>query len=131
MAKIDLRILSIVTLMKKAEKKILTNETKEEIRKGEYTTIGNTYGKIKPKDYTSTKYIDKEGNEISQSEIIKNYCEEKGIEIVKETKENYSIEIIPSEKAEQVFNKMITTLEEDQDDKIMAKVASILKDRIQ
>lgn len=112
MEKFDLRIASIATLMKKVEKSIMTEDIKDAIRNNKITTIANGYGKIKLKPYTQKKFTPED-----QAKIDK-FIEDNHIEKITETKENYSIEIIPSEKAETEFDKMLDRLDNDPIDKI-------------
>lgn len=121
---IDLRQLAFATLWKKYEKKLNTEEVKNAIRNGEATYKFADYASIKPKDNTITQYKkDSEIIELNTTEIIANYCKENGIEISKYTRENYSIEFVPSEKAIKEFNKMLEELQ-DSEHKNIAKVAA-------
>ena len=121
---VDLRQFAFATLWKKYEKKINTNTVKEDIRNGTATFKFADYCNVTTKDYTTTKYKkDGEIIELDTAEIIANYCKDNGIEITKVTKENYSIEFVPSEKAIKEFDKMIKELETSQY-KNIAKVAS-------
>lgn len=127
---IDLRLMSFATLWKKFEKRLNTEAVKNAIRSGEATYKFADYASVKPKDNTITQYKkDGEVIELDTTEIIKNYCKDNGIDIVKYTRENYSIEFVPSEKAIKEFNKMLDELEEGQH-KNIAKIASQVKDKI-
>ena len=114
---VDLRQFAFATLWKKYEKKINTNETKEAIRNGSATFKFADYCNVTTKDYTTAKY-----SEEDQAKIDK-FIEENGIKKISETKTNYSIEFVPSEKAIKKFDKMIKELETSQY-KNIAKVAS-------
>ena len=114
---IDLRLMAFTVLMKKLEKKINTEETKEEIRNGTASYKFADYATIKTKDYTQSKYSPEDQAKIDE------FIKEQGIEKIVETKEDYSIEIVPSEKAIKEFNKMLDELEGSQY-KNIAKVAS-------
>lgn len=114
---VDLRQFAFATLWKKYEKKINTNETKEAIRNGSATFKFADYCNVTTKDYTTAKY-----SEEDQAKIDK-FIEENGIKKISETKTNYSIEFVPSEKAIKEFDKMIKELETSQY-KNIAKVAS-------
>lgn len=114
---IDIRQLVFATLWKKYEKKINTEEVKNEIRTGKAKYKFAEYGTIKLKDYTTSKY-----SEEDQAKIDK-FIEENHIEKIKETKTNYSVEFVPSEKAIKEFNKMIAELEKSQY-KNIAKIAN-------
>lgn len=120
---VDLRLLAFANLFKKLEKQINTDETKEEIRKGTATYKFADYAQIQTKDYTQSKY-----SEEDQAEIDK-FIAEKGFKKIATTKPNYSIEIIPSEKAIKEFEKMLEELECSQF-KNIAKVASQVKTTI-
>lgn len=127
---IDLRLMSFATLWKKLEKKLNTDKIKTAIRNGEAIYKFADYASIKPKDNTITQYKkDGEIIELSTTDIIKEYCEKNGIEIVKNTRKNYAIEFVPSEKAIKEFNKMLQELEEGQH-KNISKVASQIKDKM-
>lgn len=127
---VDLRLMAFTTLWKKLEKKLNTEEVKEKIRKGEAIYKFADYSSIRQKDRTITQYK-KDGKiiELDTTEIIKNYCKDNGIEIVKNTRKNYSIEFVPSEKAIKEFNKMLQELEEGQH-KNISKIASQIKDKM-
>lgn len=124
---IDLRQLAFATLWKKYEKKINTEETKEAIRSGKATYRFADYGLPKLGNSPKTHY-EKDGEEIEldTAKIIKDYCETNGIDIIKENRENYKVEIVPSEKAIKEFNKMVKELENSQY-KNIAKMASKVK----
>lgn len=120
---VDLRLLAFANLFKKLEKKINTEETKDKIRAGEAVYKFADYAQINIKDYTQSKY-----SEEDQAEIDK-FIAEKGFKKIATTKENYSIEIVPSEKAVKEFNKMLNELENSQF-KNIAKVATQVKTTI-
>lgn len=127
---VDLRLMAFTTLWKKLEKKLNTEEVKEKIRKGEAIYKFADYSSVKQKDSTITQYKkDGEIIELSTTDIIKEYCEKNGIEIIKNTRKNYAIEFVPSEKAIKEFNKMLQELEEGQH-KNISKVASQVKDKM-
>lgn len=117
---IDLRQIIFATLWKKYEKKLITDEIKNEIRTGKATYKFADYGKVKLKDYTQTEYTEEDQKKIDE------FIKTNHIEKVKKVKTNYSIEFIPSEKAINEFNKMITELETSQH-KNIAKVATKVK----
>lgn len=117
---IDIRQLVFATLWKKYEKKINTEEVKNEIRTGKAKYKFAEYGTIKLKDYTTSKY-----SEEDQAKIDK-FIEENGIKKISTTKPNYSIEFVPSEKAIKEFDKMIAELEKSQF-KNIAKVANTVR----
>jgi hypothetical protein len=117
---IDMRLLSIITLAKKHEKAVLTNAIKTAIREGNYTTKLDSYGTIQLKNYTKSYY-----SEEDQAKIDK-FIEENGIKKISETTENYTIEIVPSEKAVNEYNKMLTE-EENSQHKNLSKLATQLK----
>ena len=127
---LDLRLMSFVTIFKKLEKVINTNEVKEEIRAGKASYKFADYCKVSTGIQHFTHYI-KAGKEIEidKTAIIENYCKENGIEIVDETKEDYKITFTPSEKAYKEFNKMLDTVTDGQYRNI-AKVASQVKSKI-
>mgnify|MGYP003434868210 CR=1 FL=1 len=113
---IDLRQMAFATLWKKYEKKINTNETKEAIRNGDAIFKFADYCSLVTKDYTTSKY-----SEEDQAKIDK-FIEENGIKKITETKKDYSLEFVPSEKAIKEFDKMINELQDSQYRNI-AKVA--------
>lgn len=119
---VDLRQLAIATLWKKYEKSINNEETKRALRNNEETKFKD-YAKITLRDYTTSKYSDED-----QAKIDK-FIAEQGFKKITETKENYSVEIIPSEKAINEFNKMLDELENSQHRNI-AKVASQVKNKV-
>lgn len=121
---IDLRQMAFATLWKKYEKRINSITTKEAIRNGTATFIFADYCNVKPKDNTTSKYSKED-----QAKIDK-FIEENGIKKITETKENYSIEFVPSKKAEKEFEKMLKELENSQHRniaKVASKVATIVK----
>jgi hypothetical protein len=117
---IDLRQMVFATLWKKYEKKLNNETAKSEIRNGTATYKFADYGTIRLKDYTTSKY-----SEEDQAKIDK-FIEENGIKKITETKENYSVEFVPSEKAIKEFDKMIKDLEQSEH-KNIAKVAANVK----
>lgn len=119
---IDLRQMAFATLWKKYEKKLNSNTTKEAIRNGETEYKFADYCKVVLDDYTpQAKY-----SEEDQAKINK-FIEENGIKkIPAETKANYSVEFVPSEKAIKEFDKMIKDLEQSEH-KNIAKVAANVK----
>lgn len=114
---VDLRQMAFATLWKKYEKKINTNATKEAIRNGTATYKFVDYCTVALDKHTTSKY-----SEEDQAKIDK-FIEENDIKKISTTKENYSIEFVPSEKAIKEFNKMISELEDSQH-KNIAKVAT-------
>ena len=120
---IDLRQIAFATLWRKYEKKLNTEEIKDEIRKGTATYLFADYCSITLKDYTTSKYSDED-----QAKIDK-FIKENGIKKISTTKPNYSIEFMPSEKAIKEFNKMLTELEQSEHRNI-AKVATKVKGKI-
>lgn len=124
---VDLRQIAIATLWKKHEKKLNNETTKVAIRNGEATYKFADYCQVSLDNYTQTHYK-KEGKEIKidKEKIIADYCKANGIEVVKDTKENYSVEFVPSEKAHKEFNKMLKELQSSQY-KNIAKIAENVK----
>lgn len=120
---IDLRQIAFATLWKKYEKKINSEKAKTEIRDGKATFIFADYCSIAMKDYTASKY-----SEEDQAKIDK-FIAENGIKKITTTKENYSIEFVPSEKAIKEFNKMLKELEQSEYRNI-AKIATKVKGTI-
>lgn len=120
---IDLRQIAFTTLWKKYEKKLNTEEIKDEIRKGTATYLFADYCGITLKDHTTSKYSEKD-----QAKIDK-FIKENGIKKISTTKPNYSIEFVPSKKAIKEFNKMLTELEQSKYRNI-AKVATKAKGKI-
>lgn len=117
---IDLRPIIFATLWKKYEKKLITEEIKNEIRTGKAVYKFATYGKVKLKDYTQSEYAEEDQKKIDE------FIKANHIEKVKKVKTNYSIEFIPSEKAINEFNKMLSDLEESEH-KNIAKIAEKVK----
>lgn len=117
---IDLRQLAFATLWKKYEKKINNEKTKDAIRNGEATYKFADYCHVSLGKSTTTKY-----SEEDQAKIDK-FIKDNHIEKISETKENYKVEFVPSEKAIKEFNKMIKELENSQY-KNIAKVAEKVK----
>jgi hypothetical protein len=117
---IDLRQIIFATLWKKYEKKLITEEIKNEIRAGKATYKFADYGKVKLKDYTQSEYTEEDQKKINE------FIKMNHIEKVKKVKTNYSIEFIPSEKAINEFNKMLNDLEESEH-KNIAKIAEKVK----
>lgn len=120
---IDLRLIAFITLMKKLEKEIITNNVKDTIRNSEAIYKFADYCNVTLKSYTQSKYTEED-----QAKIDK-FIADNHIEKVKETKDNYAIEFTPSEKAIAEFNKMLVELETSQYRNI-AKVASQVKEVI-
>lgn len=114
---VDLRQMAFATLWKKYEKTINNENTKSEIRSGKATYKFADYCTVKLKNSTTSKYSAED-----QAKIDK-FIEENGIKKISETKENYSVEFVPSEKAIKEFDKMIKELENSQY-KNIAKIAS-------
>ena len=120
---VDLRQMAFATLWKKYEKKLNNEDTKTAIRNGDATYKFADYASISLGKSTTSKY-----SEEDQAKIDK-FIEENGIKKIAETKENYKIEIIPSEKAINEFNKMLEDLSQSQH-KNIAKVASQVKSKM-
>lgn len=117
---IDLRQLAFATLWKKYEKKINNEKTKDAIRNGKVTYKFADYCHVSLGKSTTTKY-----SEEDQAKIDK-FIKDNHIEKISETKENYKVEFVPSEKAIKEFNKMLKELENSQY-KNIAKVAEKVK----
>ena len=119
---IDLRQMAFATLWKKYEKKLNNATTKTEIRNGTATYKFADYCKVTLDDYTpQPKY-----SEEDQAKIDK-FIEENGIKkLPTKTKENYSVEFVPSEKAIKEFNKMLKDLQQSEHRNI-AKIAENVK----
>lgn len=115
--KIDLRQLAFATLWKKYEKKINNEKTKEAIRNGEATYDFADYCSISLGKSTTTKYSAED-----QAKIDK-FIKDNHIEKISETKENYKVEFIPSQKAVKEFNRMLKELQNNEH-RNLAKVAS-------
>ena len=120
---VDLRQMAFATLWKKYEKKLNNEDTKTAIRNGDATYKFADYASISLGKSTTSKY-----SEEDQAKIDK-FIEENGIKKIAETKENYKIEIVPSEKAINEFNKMLEDLSQSQH-KNIAKVASQVKSKM-
>lgn len=115
--KIDLRQLAFATLWKKYEKKINNEKTKEAIRNGEATYDFVDYCSISLGKSTMTKYSAEDQAKIDR------FIKENGIKKISETKENYKVEFIPSQKAVKEFNRMLKELQNNEH-RNLAKVAS-------
>lgn len=117
---IDLRQIAFATLWKKYEKKLNTEEVKTAIRTNDATYKFADYCNVSLSKSTTSKYSAED-----QAKIDK-FIKENGIKKISETKEDYRVEFIPSEKAIKEFNKMLQELENSQY-KNIAKVASKVK----
>ena len=124
---IDLRILSFAILGKKLEKKLNTEEVKNEIRNGTATYKFADYCAIKLGNSPITQY-QKDGKtiELDTAEVIANYCKANGIDIVKVDRPNYKVTFTPSAKAEKEFKKALNELEESEH-RNLAKTAETVK----
>lgn len=114
---IDLRQLAFATLWKKYEKTINNEKTKEAIRNGEATYKFADYCSMSLGKCTTARYSPED-----QAKIDK-FIKDNHIEKITETKENYKIEFIPSQKAKREFHRMLKELQ-DNEHKNLAKVAS-------
>lgn len=115
--RIDLRQLAFATLWKKYEKKINNEKTKEAIRNGEATYDFADYCSLSLGKSTTSRYSAENQAKIDQ------FIKDNHIEKITETKENYKIEFVPSQKAKREFNKMLKELQNNEH-KNLAKVAS-------
>lgn len=120
---LDMRLLVFATLGKKAEKRIMTEKTKQVIRDNDYTVKFADYGTIQKKNYTKSYYPEEEQKQIDE------FIKSKGFKKITETKEEYTIEIVPSAKGIKEYEKMLNEQEQSQYRNI-AKVASQLKSKI-
>ena len=120
---LDMRLLAFATLGKKAEKQLMSEEVKNAIRSNDYTVKFADYGIIQKKNYTKSYYKEKDQKQIDE------FIKLKGFKKITETKEEYTIEIVPSAKAIKEYEKMLTEQERSQYRNI-AKVASQLKSKI-
>ena len=120
---LDMRLLVFATLGKKAEKRIMTEKTKQVIRDNDYTVKFADYGTIQKKNYTKSYYPEEEQRQIDE------FIKSKGFKKITETKEEYTIEIVPSAKGIKEYEKMLNEQEQSQYRNI-AKVASQLKSKI-
>ena len=120
---IDMRLLTFATLGKKAEKQLMSEEVKNAIRSNDYTLKFADYGTIQKKNYTKSYYPEEEQKQIDE------FIASKGFKKITETKEEYTIEIVPSVKAIKEYERMLTEQEKSQYRNI-AKVASQLKGKI-
>ena len=120
---LDMRLLVFATLGKKAEKRIMTEKTKQVIRDNDYTVKFADYGTIQKKNYTRSYYREEDQKQIDE------FIKLKGFKKITETKEEYTIEIVPSAKGIKEYEKMLNEQEKSQYRNI-AKVASQLKSKI-
>ena len=120
---LDMRLLVFATLGKKAEKRIMTEKTKQAIRDNDYTIKLADYGTIQKKNYTKSYYPEEEQRQIDE------FIKAKGFKKITETKEEYTIEIVPSVKGTKEYEKMLNEQEQSQH-KNISKVASQIKDKI-
>ena len=120
---LDMRLLVFATLGKKAEKQIMTEKTKQAKRDNDYTVKFADYGTIQKKNYTKSYYPEEEQRQIDE------FIKSKGFKNITETKEEYTIEIVPSAKGIKEYEKMLNEQEQSQYRNI-AKVASQLKSKI-
>ena len=115
--KIDLRQLAIAKLWANYNKKLNSEKMKQAIRDNDITTIHNDYATITLDKYTRTYYSAEDQAKIDE------FIKENHIEKITETKENYAIEIKPTQKAELEFNKILQTLE-NSNDKTTKRIAT-------
>ena len=120
---LDMRLLVFATLGRKAEKQIMTEKTKQAIRDNDYTVKFADYGTIQKKNYTRSYYREEDQKQIDE------FIKLKGFKKITETKEEYTIEIVPSTKGIKEYEKMLNEQEKSQH-KNIAKVASQLKSKI-
>lgn len=120
---LDMRLLVFATLGKKTEKRIMTEKTKQAIRDNDYAIKFADYGTIQKKNYTKSYYSEEDQKQIDE------FIKSKGFKKITETKEEYTIEIVPSEKGIKEYEKMLKEQENSQYRNI-AKVASQLKNKI-
>lgn len=123
MKKIDLKLLALVALVKKLEKQIQTEDDKNAIRNSTATYTHADYARIQLKNYTQSKYSDEDQQKIDD------FIKKQGFKKITTVKENYSIEIVPSEKAIKEFDKMLELLTQSET-KNIARVASQVKTKI-
>lgn len=123
---IDLRLMAFATIWKQKEKELNTEAVKNAIRNGEAEFKFTDYCNITTGKNTRTVYKkDGEIIELDTAAIIAKHCADNDIDIVKETRDNYSVKFTPSEKAYKEYNKMMVELEDSQHRNI-AKVATQL-----
>lgn len=115
--KIDLRQLAIAKLWANYNKRLNSEATKEAFRNGTAITMHNDYATITLDKYTRTYYSAEDQAKIDE------FIKANHIEKITETKENYSLEIKPTSKAEKEFNKMLKTLL-DSNDKSTKRIAT-------
>lgn len=120
---LDMRLLVFATLGKKAEKRIMTEKTKQAIRDNDYTVKFADYGTIQKKNYTKSYYSEEDQKQIDE------FIKSKGFKKITETKEEYTIEIVPSTKGIKEYEKMLNEQEQSQH-KNISKVASQIKDKM-
>ena len=120
---IDMKLLAFATLGKKAEKQLMSEEVKNAIRSNDYTVKFADYGTIQKKNYTKSYYSEKDQKQIDE------FIKSKGFKKITETKEEYTIEIVPSARGIKEYEKMLNEQEQSQYRNI-AKVASQLKSKI-
>lgn len=123
--KIDFRKLGIEKAFANMLKKDFTKEIKQYLREND-DIVSNDYCQVTKDKYSKDIYI-KDGKTIklNEKDIIKQYCKDNGIEIVTETKENYSIELIATAKAQKEAEKMLQKVAEN-GNKTLAKSANIM-----
>lgn len=119
---IDLRQLAIAKLWSNYNKKLNNEATKQALRNGE-KTINSDYATITLDNYTKSYYSAED-----QAKIDK-FIADNNIKKITETKENYSVEIVPTPKAHKEFEKMIAELQDSNNRAIRvtaSKVASAI-----
>lgn len=123
--KIDFRKLGIEKAFANMLKKDFTKDIKQYLREND-DIVGNDYCQVTKDKYSKDTYI-KNGEiiKLNEKDIIKQYCEDNDIEIVTETKENYSIELIATPKAQKEAEKMLQKIAEN-GNKTLAKSANIM-----
>lgn len=130
MIKIDGKELAFYTIGEKTKKKILTETVKNAIRNNNYILTSKDYCSISLSNDTRKHYYkDNKEIKLDTTTIIENYCKENSIDIIEVTKENYKVEIIPSELAYKKYNKMLDIIENNAP-KTLTKTTSKMKNRI-
>lgn len=123
---LDLRQLAIEKLFEKQFNVDLTEDKKQRIRANDYIEKFKDYATLTKGKQPTTTYKTKEGNTITKDEMVKAYIKEHEITEIKETKENYRITITPSQRAKDLYNKIIDLIEkEDNNETVDKRVAKI------
>lgn len=122
MKQLDLRQVAIARLWASYYNKLVTNAVKDDIRNNNIdNVIGNDYCAIIPSKQTNSRYSDEDQAKIDR------FIADNHIKKIKETKEDYKLEFVPSEKAIKLFNQMLEELQNSQHRNIVKIAERVIK----